>query len=541
MDSTFSDRVADAQRLLREFEPQGRVGYSGTQELNVPGYDWWKLMKHMAFLCRYGGVQDELARSFARPDLAMGQWCAGYELSDTQEETTRWQVWSQFLHGCNFLAYYYGGGANLLGPDWTPNNVPTWVSEEVRELKSGLAKLLMHCAWWHEGIAIHYSQPSIHVARVTTKVRAMPAPYRGVIPSIPAFMQLVEGLGLQYNFVSYEQVEKGALLDGGYRVFLMPMSEAISELEAREIGRFVADGGTVIADYGPGVRDNHGAPAKSDLLKDVFGLSFKPGKEKAATLPVVGSDELQSALKPDSLALHIPSEVQPVSAKPLGRIGEAPALFLNSHGKGKAIYLNFVPGAVHRELLARLLAMAGVQPRVRLRSEGGEPPDAELFYYRNEKTEYLGLMPGRNVPPKVTIGLPSACHVYDVRKRKYLGQVSEMETQILPRRAEVFALMPYRIEAVAVEAAGAARPGEVVDYECRVKASEGAPGLHVLRVEVFGPDNVPHPEYGRNLLARDGAGKGEVPLALNEKKGNWRIIVTDVVSGQSAERVLDVQ
>jgi len=541
MDTVFSSRVADAQLQLREFQPEARVGYSGTQEIYKPGYDWWKLMKHISFICRYGGVHRELTRSFARPDLRMGQWCGGYTLSDRGEERTRWTVWFQFFHGCSLLAYYAGTAANLLGPDWTPNNVVTWKSEEVRDLKSGLAKLIMHSKWSHEGIAIHYSQPSIHVARLTTQKHNIRRPRRGIIPTVPLYMQLVEQLGLQYNFVSYEQVGKGELLKRGYRVFLMPMSQAVSEDEAREIQQFVKEGGTVIADYGPGIRDDHGAPAKADVMKDMFGLSFTAGGGRCTTLPAQGTGGLQPDEESETLATHIPSEVKALSAKPLGRVGDKPAVFVNSYGKGKAIYLNFLPSAGQRELLGKLLAMAGVEPRVHLRSGDSPVWDAELFFYQNGAAEYVGVLTGQSAPEELKISFPRASHLYRLRDRAYFGKVSEADVEITPRCAEVFATMPYRVDGLEVTSGDAFQPGEVMAYGCRVKPSEGEAGMHVFHVEVVDPDGTKHPEYSCNILAQDGTGKAEISLALNEKKGRWRIVATEVVSGKSAEKAFEVK
>ena len=542
MDTVFSDRVADAQLQLREIMPDAKVGYSGTQELTVPGYDWWKLMKSVTFLCRYGGIHRELTRSFARPDLVMGQWCGGYTLSDRGEARARSTVWFQFLHRCNMLAYYWGTSANLLANDWTPNNVPTWMSEEVRELKRGLGKLLLHCQWSHEGIAIHYSQPSVHVGRIDIRRRKIPPPRRGVMPSLNTFYRLVERLGLQHNFVSYEQVAKGELSKRGYKVFLMPMSQALSEEGARQITLFAKEGGTVIADYGAGILDEHGAPAKADLLKNLFGISFKAATEPMKRLPVTALESLKITEESPVESMYIPSQVQAISATPLARVGDQPAVLLNSHGKGRAIYLNFLPAAEHAELMRALLARAGVRPRVQLLAEGDVYDRAELFFYRSGDAEYLGLLPPRaEAPTKVEIRFPKASHVYDVRKQKYLGAVDRIEARLADRRAEVFAQMPYHIDGVDAEVEAEAKAGDIAKYKCQVKVSGGAAGMHVFRAEVHDPDGRLRREYCRNLLARAGAAEGEIPLALNDKAGTWRIVTTETVSGQTAECTFTVR
>ena len=56
-------------------------------------------------------------------------------------------------------------------------------------------------------------------------------------------VRVIEDLGLQYNFVSYEQIEAGELAN--YKVLLLPESVAMSAREARAIEEFVRAGGAL--------------------------------------------------------------------------------------------------------------------------------------------------------------------------------------------------------------------------------------------------------------------------------------------------------
>ena len=89
-----------------------------------------------------------------------------------------------------------------------------------------------------DGIALHYSMPSVHAATITLN-----HPERGrreITRDFPAnrdgWVRAVKDLGLQFNFVSYEQVEKGILDTQRYRVFVLPMSMAVSPAEAKRYG-----------------------------------------------------------------------------------------------------------------------------------------------------------------------------------------------------------------------------------------------------------------------------------------------------------------
>src|SRR6476660_9791801 len=72
-----------------------------------------------------------------------------------------------------------------------------------------------------------------------------------------SWCELIEDQGLQYNFVSYAQMEKGELLKSGYRVLVLPRSSSLSSAEASAIRAFVAQGGIAIADGEPGTFNEH--------------------------------------------------------------------------------------------------------------------------------------------------------------------------------------------------------------------------------------------------------------------------------------------
>jgi len=59
--------------------------------------------------------------------------------------------------------------------------------------------------------------------------------------------------------------------------------------------------------------------------------------------------------------------------------------------------------------------------------------------------------------------------------------------------------------------------------------------VHTLRVRVFDPSGREVKLYADRIETRDGAARGEVYLALNDPVGTWRLVVTDVASGVSAE------
>lgn len=60
----------------------------------------------------------------------------------------------------------------------------------------------------------------------------------------------------------------------------------------------------------------------------------------------------------------------------------------------------------------------------------------------------------------------------------------------------------------------------------------------VVRVEVVDPSGKVVRHYGSNYTIREGMAQIEIPFALNDRTGAWRIRARDVVSGLTAERAL---
>ena len=73
--------------------------------------------------------------------------------------------------------------------------------------------------------------------------------------------------------------------------------------------------------------------------------------------------------------------------------------------------------------------------------------------------------------------------------------------------------------------------GDGLSFEINLR-SAAAMSAHTLRMNVFDPDGNESEPYSRNIRAESGKASGILSLALNEKKGQWNIHVTDVTSGR---------
>lgn len=159
-------------------------------------------------------------------------------------------------------------------------------------------------------------------------------------------MRTIKDLGLQFDFVSSEQVEQGSLASGKYKVLILPLSLALSPAEVKNIESFVQAGGVVIADAAAGLMDHHCAWQQNDTVNELFGITapaankraFKPGDG-----PLVVTDEgARWGLEAKDLSGLVSAEpyITAASGTSLIRNGETDAVITRRIGKGWTIYLN---------------------------------------------------------------------------------------------------------------------------------------------------------------------------------------------------------
>ena len=235
----------------------------------------------------------------------------------------------------------------------------------------------------------------------------------------------------------------------------------------------------------------------------------------------------------------------------LGSRGEVPLLIVNKIGQGSAILLNaFVDqyprrvklgvAADMKRLIANVLRKAGVEPEVVARTDEGHR--LMVVRYRSGGASYVGVLrdPSEG-QSEVGVRLPGASHVYDVRAGKYLGKTDRIRRTTPPGRAELYALLPYAVKSVAVEAPARVKRGGEIACRLRVMPDGEAAGMHVLRSEVRGPDGEPRAHYGEQMTCPKGAGGAGFRLALNDPPGKWEITAMDVATGVTGSASFEVE
>jgi hypothetical protein len=185
-----------------------------------------------------------------------------------------WKLWYHFAHG--------NRGA-ILWPSFRHDGKATpWWNEQgklhpklahlppiFKEMQSEkLASLLVGAELEHDGVAIYYSQPSIRAAWIMDTTSQNPGSWVGRSGGVDhatgssingryAWMAMLEDAGIQFNFIDAPMLAAGRLKFPEYKVLILQAAHAVSDAELLAMSRFMEDGGTVIADYLPGIMDEH--------------------------------------------------------------------------------------------------------------------------------------------------------------------------------------------------------------------------------------------------------------------------------------------
>ena len=129
--------------------------------------------------------------------------------------------------------------------------------------------------------------------------------------------------------------------------------------------------------------------------------------------------------------------------------------------------------------------------------------------------------------------MPRRGHVYDLRRRKYLGLTDHLDTTVGP--VEVYVILPYRVAPLTLTASAASvERGAEVTVTMKSASADGLRARHVLHCEAISPGGQPAPSPG-NVVSENGQVTWTWHTAYNAEAGAWRVRATDVISGAQGE------
>ena len=428
MNAAWADLLSDLTHEANALDPTTPAGFVGGQAPSTyGGYDYALLRDSVQWMEAYDiGGTNEILRSFwgqTKPHVQT------YFLTDNPA-MDKWFLWYYLVHGDRGVICWPESDK---GP-WFENGqarpgvqalAPTF-----KEVQGPISEIFPDATFEHDGIALYYSQPSIatswfmdiqpHGKTWINRRSAMNNDNATDIFNRNAWTKLLEDSGFQYNFVSYRDVaQRGAAALAGYHVLILPRTLALSDAEAAAIREWVRQGGTLIADYLPGVFDEHGKARATGALDDVFGvgrdqkqgvLDGKSIAEINAELsdqPLAGRLSYNGARRDAAGMVLYERGLRAMGTSQAQEMVEGVAGDIKNHfGNGATYYMNWTPipylmarsgdaGATYRQRLAAQLAtrqggqMTALQPRVRVIVNNKEMPAAERLFWQKGGRHYL--------------------------------------------------------------------------------------------------------------------------------------------------------
>lgn len=592
MEMTFARTYQTVRDAVTEVDSGAHIAVSGTQATNAyNGADWSRLDTVIDdFLSYDGGNQWDIHRSFAKQNSMIGFW-TGYGSRGTAVQNAIWTAAiHNVLHPNVFWMY------SFLDPDMGHSQSARDMGAAFRALRyEGIGKLLMESARLSDGIAIHYSMPSIHGATILgyhqrggddddeENAKANAKRPLNFPNNRDGWVKTIKDLGLQFDFVSSAQVERDGLLTGKYKVLILPLSLSLSTAEIKAINSFMENGGTVIADAGAGMMDEHCAWREDGAVNDLFGITVaKSSRERALDNSNNGESATTQAnasaqgwqLNAAELGGIAPAEtyIRAGAGTSLLRFGATDAVIATKHGRGWAIYLNTIfdkygaarkertGGANYRALINAILNRVGVRPVTEISSTDGHrltqaqvaryhfADGAEILAVVKDNVSVEGVVGqdgvrvfndaglGRIARQEITIKLPRKVFVTDIRTGQDLGRTDVVKTSIVIGDAVLLGLTETK-PALTLRGTAAAARGE----HPSLTIASPTPARRLIRCHVFAPDGRMLPIYARNILLTQTTGAFVLPTALNDRSGKYKVRVTDVMTGATAEKEINLR
>jgi len=485
MERVWANAYAAAHRAVREAYPDVNLSFTNPYKYNsLSGTNFALWLPNEEVLLRYchRHVMDR-TRSWSRAPIL--SWF-GYGRDARQ---CGHFVWDFALNGGTVPFWWdpvepwaYSGRNGftpwyMFGPLWRETGRSRAVTGAARDLQRGIGKLLRVAEPEPAEAAILHSQPSMHVLYAQAALplgKPTNAGYDRYAASDEAFAQGLMRQALSYRYVLPDQLTAEGL--EGVRLVALPSCVALSDEAAEGLREFIASGGKVLADVLPATHDEHGRPrSDGSPLADLFET------EGATCLGASADKETAEAID---------------------------------------------------ETMARLNLEGAVRWRT---ADGRLPTHTRMYRFRLGAARYLSVVrdPGEDAAEDGTlqVDMPGEFFAHDCRTGETLGKMRSLNLDVGVGEARFLALLPYRVDAVQVEASFA-------DGRLTINAAVEAaltPTDHVFHVEVT-PAGTDRPafHYSRNVLARRGRGQVTIPLALNDPQGAWRVEVREIATAMSA-------
>ena len=220
-------------------------------------------------------------------------------------------MWTAALQGVLHPQLFWS--PSIVNPDMTFSRSGRDLGEAFQALRfEGIGRLLMEAERLDDGVAVHYSMPSVHAAGILGQHDREEAKDEG--DELPAnrdgWVSVARRPGPVVPLPG-RAAGRGGRARGASACFVLPYSLALSDREAAEIRRFVEEGGLLLADAGSRALRRARRLARAGALDALFGVDRAAARatrvalrRRAAAAPVrvTAGRRRRSASAPGELA-----------------------------------------------------------------------------------------------------------------------------------------------------------------------------------------------------------------------------------------------
>ena len=434
MDFQFASVLSELTRYSNSLDPKTPAGFVGGQGPGPwGGYDYAKLSRAVQWMEAYDvHSTNEILRSFWNIDRRPRMQTF---FSSQDPKLDSWFLWYYMLHGNQAVIAWPEGWFRGKGYEIAPHIMT--LEKTFKEIQGNVSELMTNpnTVFDPDPIGIYYSHPSIQAGWAMDAITHGGSwiKRKGSIDDVnqtagvlrKAWCKLLEDLGLQYDFISYLDVEEGRIdLNKRFKVIILPRTICLSDREAQALRDFVMEGGTLVADYLCGVLDEHGKGRTKGALDDLFGVlrDESAGYMNGKGLTEIDGEEYEQpflkrftyyggAYRFQNIVVFERGTRHRAGMKGIeikdnfGLFHRASVIVEDRAGKGRTIYLNLSPieywdpskrfsgyGHTLRKTVSAVMSPAGIQPRITVYEGGNAVNMIESLYWKNGNKHYLGLV-----------------------------------------------------------------------------------------------------------------------------------------------------
>lgn len=454
MDISLARTLGDLRETARALDPRTPVGIEGTQMPSAfGGYDLWRLSQVLDWVEPYDvGNAREIFGSFMPGKTFLTT------VGEQDAKAARRRLWHLLLEGDKGCIVWWSEDCiDWKSDDYTLTPRSKSLAPVLKEMQSPLAHLFLRAKREIDPVAIHYSQASIQVnwllestedgSTWLRRFSSYEASHNKMAKSRQAWVKLLQDLGYTPQFLSTEQIERGALAT--QKILVCPDSLAMSAAEEAAISKWI--------DLLPGQRENRIALGSDEPNH------FDPHGRLRATghLSIMGDRIIHRdstwyvQLFPESLAV--------------GVLGDAPLSSLRRRDGRPTNVVEAVAQHLPQDEIDRRRAASledGLEERLHeiLRSEIQVPRDLcvrthryyagstrliaferNIVWQMSEDLKQSGENEALEKPVSFDAKLATPSHVYDLRTGKYLGLVEKIPVDLDPWQPSLYALTKAKL------------------------------------------------------------------------------------------------